>query len=90
MRYKVKSDIESAVWHPKSQNHFVASLEDGSIVGFDMRNNKQPLFHFQAHKQACTQVCISPGIPNMMATCSQDETLKIWDIKDEPVLIQSK
>ena len=28
-RYRVKSDIESACWHPTSEYHFVASLESG-------------------------------------------------------------
>jgi hypothetical protein len=36
-KYKVKADIESTCWHPTSENHFVASLENGQVMGFDIR-----------------------------------------------------
>lgn len=70
LKFKVKADIESCSWHPKSENHFVTSLEDGSVLGYDIRNGKKPLFSIQAHEKACTSTSISLGIPNLMATAS--------------------
>jgi periodic tryptophan protein 1 len=34
----------------------------------------------QAHEKACSSISFSPHVPNMMATASLDETVKIWDI----------
>lgn len=59
-----------------------------------MRNASAPVFEFQAHEKACSSLSFSPHMPNMMATCSVDEYVKIWDIAHnggtEPKLISYK
>jgi WD40 repeat protein len=63
-------------------------------LGYDTRNASAPLFEFSAHTKACSSVSFSPHIPNLMATCSTDEYIKIWDIANnngtEPKLIGAK
>lgn len=91
LKFKVKGDIESCVWHPTSEHHFVTSLEDGSVLGYDLRKDSKPIFSVQAHQKACTSVTISLGIPNLLATASQDGSVKLWDLKNgEPKLISMK
>lgn len=64
------------------------------MLGYDIRNATAPIFEFSAHSKACSSVSFSPHIPNMMATCSTDEYIKIWDIAHnngtEPKLIGHK
>ena len=52
------------------------------------------MFEFSAHTKACSSLSFSPHIPNLMATCSTDEYIKIWDIAHnngtEPKLIGAK
>ena len=97
IKYRLKKelkDLESGQWHPFSEHNFVITTESGTVVGFDTRNTEAPVFEFKAHEKACSSVSFSPHIPNMMATCSTDEYIKIWDIAHngglEPKLIGSK
>ena len=61
------------------------------VFGYDCRNIKGPVFSLKAHEKACSSVSFSPHIPSMMATCSTDEYVKIWDISNnngtEPKLV---
>ena len=67
------------------------TTESGVVLGYDTRKNDGPIFEIQAHEKACSNLSFSPHIPNMMATCSLDEYVKIWDLKNsesaEPKLI---
>lgn len=77
---KEVKDIEQLAWHPRLEHNFAVSTESGVVLGYDMRQIKEPLFRIEAHEKACSNLSFSPHIPNMMATCSTDETVKIWDI----------
>ena len=52
------------------------------------------MFTHQAHEKACSSISFSPHIPNMMASSSVDEFVKIWDIsaneKHGPKMISYK
>ena len=91
---KEAKDLESGNWHPKYENNFVVSSESGIVFGYDIRQTKGPLFTVHAHEKACSSVAFSTHIPNIMATASTDETVKIWDISHnngtDPKLIHSK
>lgn len=97
LKYRLKKevkDLESGQWHPFSEHNFVITTESGVVIGYDIRNPDAPVFEFKAHDKACSSVSFSPHIPNMMATCSTDEYIKIWDIAAnngvEPKLIGNK
>lgn len=67
----------------------MVSLENGGVVCYDARNNKQPMFSFEAHKESCTDLDISPKIPGMLVTCSTDKAVKIWDVSGTPKLVKT-
>ena len=97
IKYRLKKevkDLESGQWHPFFEHNFVITTESGNVLGYDMRNTAGPAFEFAAHSKACSSVSFSPHIPNLMATCSTDEYIKIWDIAHnngtEPKLIGAK
>ena len=70
------------------EHNFVISTESGIVQGYDTRKPDEAVFILQAHEKSCTNLSLSPHIPNMMATCSLDEHIKIWDINgSEPKLI---
>jgi periodic tryptophan protein 1 len=54
------------------------------VLGYDTRKPDGPVFELKAHEKACTNVSFSPHIPNMMATCSTDEYVKIWNVALTP------
>lgn len=83
MKKEIK-DLESAQWHPTLENYFVISTESGIVQGYDIRNTEETTFVLQAHEKSCTNVAFSPQIPNMLATCSLDEHIKIWDVNASP------
>ena len=89
---KEVKDLESGHWHPFSEHNFVITTESGIVQGFDIRNPSVASFEFQAHEKACSNLSFSPHIPNMMATCSLDEYVKVWDIAapEKPKLISYK
>ena len=93
MKKEVK-DLESGQWHPFLEHNFVITTESGIVQGYDIRNDSAPVFEFQAHEKACSSVSFSPHIPSMMATCSVDEYVKVWDIANaggtDPKLISYK
>lgn len=92
LKFRLKKevkDLETAQWHPTYEHNFVLSTESGIIQGYDIRNPKESVFELQAHDKSCTNVSFSPHIPNMLATCSLDEYVKVWDIASgaQPTLI---
>jgi periodic tryptophan protein 1 len=97
IRYKLPKeakDIESANWHPTLEHNFAISTEAGYVYGYDIRKSDGPMFSIKAHEKACSSLSFSPHISNMMATCSVDEHVKIWDIANsngtQPKLIGYK
>lgn len=97
IKYRLKKevkDLESGSWHPFSEHNFAITTESGIVLGYDIRNDSAPIFEFKAHEKACSNLSFSPHIPSMMATCSVDEYVKVWDIANnggtEPKLISYK
>ncbi|KAL5720194.1 hypothetical protein ACHQM5_012881 [Ranunculus cassubicifolius] len=87
IRSAVTADVESLAWDPQDQNSFVASLEDGTIQGFDVRlaaTNPEvgckPCFTLHAHDKAVTSVSFNTCAPKLIATGSTDKTVKLWDL----------
>ncbi|GIX62243.1 WD domain, G-beta repeat-containing protein [Babesia caballi] len=68
------SEVESAVW--KDVNNIVISMESGSVVQYDIRNEKK-LWQLQAHKKACSSVQL---VDDIMVTCGLDSKAKVYKI----------
>lgn len=59
--------------------------EDGYIQCQDVRKLELDyIFSFKAHAKEINAVSISPGFSDLMATCSADGFVKLWDIQAEP------
>ena len=70
------------------------TTEDGSLLGYDARNQGAPLFAVKAHKKAATTVSASSGVNGMVVTASLDGLIKLWDVQTitngEPLLVIEK
>lgn len=89
LKWPVVADVESLAWDPHNQHSFVVSLENGTVVCFDVRNGSsdassesKPSFTLHAHDKAVCSVSYNPAVPNVLATGSMDKTVKLWDISD--------
>lgn len=78
-------DIESIVWDVHNPALFGCSTDRGVVAFFDVRlaSKNKPLFKFQAHDKACSQLTGNARVPGMYATCSADKTVKIWDLQHD-------
>jgi len=95
MNIHLPSDIECATWDNLNPSNIYVSTEDGSLLGYDIRNAGKPLFSVKAHAKAATTVTSSAGVNGMVATASLDQSIKLWDVQNinnegEPVLVIEK
>mmetsp|Transcript_22365 Transcript_22365/g.39640 ORF Transcript_22365/g.39640 Transcript_22365/m.39640 type:complete len:504 (+) Transcript_22365:212-1723(+) len=93
LRLKLNSDVECSSWNPHSPQQVLASTEDGKVTCFDVRNPGTPLYSFQAHEhKPCSSISISTLVNGLMATCSPDKSVKIWDLENAngPKCVASK
>ena len=79
-RFKLPSDIEDLKWNPYAPFQFVAACEDGTLLSHDIRKPQAPLFCFKAHKKAVSAISFSQYVPGLLATCSTDMSVKIFDL----------
>ena len=86
VRCRVGADVECVTWDPSGAHGFLASAEDGSVAYFDGRKvegagkKAKPVWRVRAHRKAATGLALAAGVPGLMATCSTDKTVKLWDI----------
>lgn len=59
---------ERGLTHPHTQTHYTFSAHDGSVFGIQISDN----FSHGAHL----------GFKRLLGTCSDDRTVRIWDISD--------
>ncbi|KAI5002786.1 hypothetical protein ZWY2020_027436 [Hordeum vulgare] len=87
-KWSVEADVESLVCDPHNEHTFVVSLDNRTVQAFDMRtasshsNCGQPKFTLHAHEKAVSSVSFAPSTPNLLATGSTDNTVKLWDLSN--------
>ncbi|KAJ0802306.1 putative transcription factor WD40-like family [Helianthus annuus] len=87
-KWSVGADVESLAWNPHDQHLFVASLDDGTVVGFDIRTatsnsstELKPKFTLHAHDKNVCAISYNPLVPNV----------KLWDLSNnQPSCVASK
>ena len=91
-KFKLNSDVECLKWNPINLSNFMVSTEGGQVYCFDARNSSTPIFQIHAHDGAVSALDINHVLPGCILTGSSDDNLlKIWNIKDgNPVCISSR
>ncbi|XP_029652184.1 periodic tryptophan protein 1 homolog [Octopus sinensis] len=84
------SEIERVVWNHYNPYFFYASTDKGNVYYVDVRYDK-PIYTISAHTAAVSGLVLSSSIEHMLVTSSSDQTVKVWDVKDnEPKHIVTK
>ncbi|CAH8274247.1 unnamed protein product [Arabidopsis lyrata] len=83
LKWSTKAEVEDLAWDPHSEHSFVASLEDGTVKGFDIRaSDLSPNFILHAHYGEVSSISYNIQAPNLLATGSRDESVKLWDLSN--------
>ena len=73
----IRAEVESATWQGDAM--VLLSYESGVVEGYDVRKFSKPLFvEENAHDKAVTGLAISPAYPELLTTCSLDQTVAVW------------
>lgn len=64
----------------------VCCCSDGSIVAYDFVRRDIVSSTFAGHTDTVFDCCFSPSDPNIIATCSFDGTIKIWNVTELTLL----
>lgn len=81
-KVKLLSDCEAIIWDPHNDYLLSAATECGSVTCWDVRKFETRNFQwsFVAHSYGgCKGLSCNLKIPGMMATCSTDKTVALWD-----------
>ncbi len=82
--FTISADPEDIQWDPQNGYNLVVGTEDGRILCYDVRHSGpgvSPLYAFQAHENdGIGGMSFSPHKLGLLATCSPDQTVKLWDV----------
>jgi periodic tryptophan protein 1 len=82
---RITADCEALAWDPFHSEYLTVVSEDGTICCWDVRKfeTSSPLWSFVASEfGGVTDVSYNAKVPGMMATCSIDKTVTLWDAQN--------
>ncbi|EXJ76743.1 uncharacterized protein A1O5_01251 [Cladophialophora psammophila CBS 110553] len=97
-KWVVEADVEKVRWDVHDPNFFFVTTEAGTVHYFDARvvptfhdKPSKPVWTLQAHDGAVSAFDISPSVPGLLATGSEDKSVKIWNIENKkPAMVVSR
>ena len=81
-RVKIPADCEALAWDPFNPQYLTAASEDGTVQCWDVRNfsDKKPVWSMVANEfGGVSDISYNSHVPGMLATCSVDKTVTLWD-----------
>uniref|UniRef100_A0A8C5QR69 Peroxin-7 n=1 Tax=Leptobrachium leishanense TaxID=445787 RepID=A0A8C5QR69_9ANUR len=82
-----QAEVLTCDWCKYDQNLLVTGAVDCSLRGWDLRAIRQPVFDLHDHTYAIRRVKFSPFHASVLASCSYDFTVRLWDFsKPSPLL----
>jgi len=85
--FYIGSELEQVRWNPHNPALFACTTESGMLVYHDVRHcGKGPLLSSKVHQGAATGLTFNRKVPGFLATCSEDETVKLWSLRDDSKL----
>ncbi|CAM9261042.1 unnamed protein product, partial [Scytosiphon promiscuus] len=89
--HKLQADPECLLWNPHNPAQILTGSEDGVVCCRDVRRPESPVYSFTAHEKGVSAISFTPLVPGMLATCSEDKTVRVWDVDAEvPLQVSSK
>eukprot|EP00903_Cladosiphon_okamuranus_P013694 g12751.t1 len=89
--HKLMADPECLLWNPHNPAQILTGSEDGVVCCRDVRRPGSPVYSFTAHEKGVSAISFTPLVPGMLATCSEDKTVRVWDVDAEtPLQVASK
>jgi len=79
--WNLPGEIEKVAWNVHDPNYFLASTDSGHVFYMDVRG-RVPVFDLPAHSSAVTGLALCPGVPGILITSSEDQSVRVWDIRD--------
>jgi len=91
LKWKLPADVECIRWNPHAPQCFLVGTEDGMVTNHDARMAGETIFRLKAHDESTSCLALNVKIPNLMATCSVDQTVKLWDFtENKPNCVHSQ
>ncbi|KAJ1730138.1 rRNA-processing protein [Coemansia biformis] len=82
------------MWDIHSPSHFYVATESGAVRYFDIRNAQNgadAVYTLAAHDEAVSAMDLHPMVKGLLVTGSADETVKVWDVREnKPSLVLSR
>ncbi|OAP62965.1 hypothetical protein AYL99_02192 [Fonsecaea erecta] len=97
-KWVVEADVEKVRWDVHDPNFFFVTTEAGTVHYFDARSiptshdePSKPVWTLQAHDGPVSAFDISPSVPGLLVTGSEDKRVKIWNVEhNKPAMVISR
>jgi periodic tryptophan protein 1 len=84
-RVKLPADCEALAWDPHHPEHLTVASEDGSLKCWDVRSfeTATPVWSMIGNEFGVSNLSYNYHVPGMLAICSPDKTVSLWDCYNE-------